>query len=283
MGDPVGTIIAVLQAAERIYEIGRAVYKSPKEREELSNVISNLTVQVESLQVLERKALGHPDDPRYAGFRALLRSSKQFQPGKGIEPDPAEKQPGVLQRLQGAMDRMEVKLRKMSGKRGHLRRLIWIYEKKDFEEDIDEMTRWISLITSVLQYDHFIVDIETNDHVKDNTLRLKALEEEAAKAAIDRKQAALRAAEADAARETKRKEKLRLELITWLSPLRFRERHSALTRQPQIGFTQSRLLKTEEFRLWIEGRPWILRCDGKPGAGKVDYFQAPQRHTADRF
>ena len=279
MGDPfstVASVIAVIQAAERIYEIGRAVYKSPKEREEFGNVIGNLGVQVTSLQILEEKALQNPDDPRYAGFRALLKSSKQFQPGKPLEADPTEKQPGVLQRLQVAMDGMEAKLDKMMKKRHQWRRAFWVYEKKDFQEDVDEIVRWTALVTSVLQYDHFLIDIETNDHVKDNNLRLRSLEEEAAKAAEDRKlaaqereKAALRAMEVEASKEAKRIERLRLDLIKWLSPLRFRERQSALLRQRSIGFTQPKLLKTEEFRLWVQGGPWILHCDGKPGAGKV--------------
>jgi len=67
----------------------------------------------------------------------------------------------------------------------------------------------------------------------------------------------------------KAKEQLRLDIVRWISQLRFRERQSALLNLPQTRFLKPELLGTEEFNLWIKGRPWILHCEGKPGAGKV--------------
>lgn len=279
MGDPLSvaaSAIAVAHTVKRIYEIGNAAYNSKHEKEEFNNVMETLSVQVSSLEDLAAKVDASPEDPRFNGFRAIIKHSKHFNKGKEVEPDPNEKDIGVLQRLAISMDEMEAKLVSRTGLKGYSRRLLWIHERKKFEEFIGEIKQWTDVVSSVLTYDHFLNDIETNDYVRDTSSRVKNLEIEAAKAAEDRKSALedrRRAAIADerrtAEKERKAKEKLRLEIVRWMSPLKFRERHSVLMSQPEANSVRPQLLHTEEFEVWTKGRQWILHCEGKPGAGKV--------------
>lgn len=273
MAEPLGataSVIAIAEVVLKIIEIGNAAYKSSKEKERFNNVLGNLKVLVDRLQVLEATARENPDDSRYAGLRAIFKSSKDFPAdGSKVEPDDTQEQPGVLERLLRAMEKMEDRLKHKSGKRAKLRQAIWYYERDDVQKDIDEVKNWTGQVDSVLISGGFEVGIDSNT-------RIKFLEEEALKAAEDRKiaiedrrVAALRDAKADSERESKNREKLRLEIIKWISPLRFRERQFALLTQPYVDFTKPKLLQTEEFQLWADGRPWLLHCEGKPGSGKV--------------
>ena len=272
MGDPLSvaaSAIAVAHVIRRIYEVGNAAYRSNREKREFNHVLDNLAVQVSSLQALEGKASHNPEDPRYAGFRAILKSSKQFVPGKDVEPDPSEKAPGVVERLLSAMQRMEDNLKIKHGIRAGVRKVIWFHEKDKFQADIDEIKQWTDVVRSILSYDHFMVSIGTDDRVQRLELEAAKAAEDRALAAEERRQATIREQQRIAEKAFKLRETRRLELIKWVSPLRFRERHSALLNQHQTSIRIPDLLQTEEFELWTTGRPWILHCEGKLGAGKV--------------
>jgi len=279
MVDPVSitaSAVSIGQLAKIIYDIGNAAYKSKHEKEEYNKVMDDLFAQIKSLKVVADKVDSAPEDHRFDGFRAIIKSSKQFDNGKDVEPDPDKKGIGVLQRLATSMDHMERQLLSRNGVKGYARGLLWIHEKKKFETFIAEIKQWTDVVHSVLGYDHFLADIETNDYVRDTSSRVKNLESEAASAAEDRKFAAEDRRKAVVAEERKAaekarkaEEKLRLEIVRWISQLKFRERQSALLNLPQTKLMMPKLLCTEEFNLWTKGRPWILHCEGKPGAGKV--------------
>lgn len=272
MADPLSitaSAISVLHVVKRIYDVGNAAYKSKREKGEFNRVMNSLTVQMSSLKALAERVEDNPEDERFAGLRAIFTSSKQVKNGGEVLPDLTKKEPGVLERLQFSMDDMESKLVSRSGCRGYSRRLLWIHEKKVFQENIAEIKQWTDTVDSVLQKDHLIVDLETNDHVKVTSARVKKLEEEAGKAAEDRKIASEERRQDQERKQMKANESRRREIFKWISPLNFGQRQSALLNQPLSSFTKPRLLESEEFMLWTKGRPWILHCEGKPGAGKV--------------
>jgi len=277
--DPLSITASALTVAHvlsKVIRVGNAAYKSEDEKKAFNDLVGNLSVQIEGLQAIEERALKNRDDPRYAGFHAILESSKQFQNGKDAEPDPTGTSPGVLQRLVYAMDKMETRLESKQGFRASVKRLRWLKEREEFEETIAEIKQWTEVVNTVLRYgDHMrIIDIDEN--ASDTNARVKHLEDEAAKAAEDRRlaagereRAAVREEKKAADKAMKLRELRRLEIVRWISPLKFRERHYAILNQAPASITKPELLQTEEFDLWIRGRPWILHCEGKPGAGKV--------------
>ena len=279
MADPLSitaSAVSVAHVLKKLYDIGDAAFKSKKEKRAFNDTINNLFVQIESLKRLEERALRNKDDPRYAGFRALLKSSQQFQNGSDVKPDPSGTAPGILQRLLEAMERMETKLEVKHGFRAGARRLLWFQEKDEFKETIAEIKQWTDVVDSVLRYDHQLMAVDTDEHVKDTNTRVKNLEEEAARAAEDRKlaaeerkQVALREEKKVAEKALRLREARRLEIVRWISPLKFGERHSAILNQAPSGVRNPDLLQSEEFDLWRRGQPWVLYCEGKPGAGKV--------------
>ena len=276
MADPLSitaSAVSIAHVLKKLYDVGHAAFKSKKEKKAFSDTINNLFVQVDSLERLEKRALRSKDDPRFAGFRALLESSQQFESGKDVKPDPSGTAPGVLQRLFQAMEQMEKQLEAKHGFRAGARRLLWFQEKDEFQKTIAEIKQWTDVLDSVLRYDHQMMAIETDDNVKETNTRLKNLEEVAAEdrklAAEDRKEIAAREERKAAEKSMRFREARRLELIKWLSPLRFQERQYAILNQAPSNVRDPDLLQTEEFKLWLGGQPWILFCEGKPGAGKV--------------
>jgi len=268
--------ISIGLVVQEIYKFGNAAYKSEDEKKEFNSVMNDLSIRVKSLKVVADMADNAPDDHRFDGFRAVIQHSTPLDNGKNVEPDPGKKGPGVLRRLELAMGNMADQLESRHGVKGSFRRLLWIHEKKKFEAFIAKIQQWTEVVSRVLRDVNFLVDMETNNYVRDTSSRVKNLEIEAAQAAEDRKLAAEDRRKAAVAEERKAaekarkaKEQLRLDIVRWISHLRFRERQSALLNLPQTKLLEPELLCTEEFNLWIEGRPWILQCEGKPGAGKV--------------
>lgn len=268
--------ISIGLVVKQIGDVGIAAYKSEDEKKEFKNVTKDLSMRVNSLEVIAVMADSAPRDHRFDGFRAVMKHSKLLDNGNDVKPDPDEKGPGVLQRLEVSMGDMLAQLESRHGVKGSFRRLLWVHERKKYETFIVEIKQWTEIVSSVLQYDHFLVDIDTNDHVRDTNTRVKNLELEAAQAAEDRKlvtedrrKATITEERKAAEKARKVKERLRLDIVRWISQLRFRERQSALLNLPQTKLLKPELLCTEEFNLWTKGRPWILHCEGKPGAGKV--------------
>ncbi|KAL6720538.1 hypothetical protein ACLMJK_002462 [Lecanora helva] len=254
--------LAVVGALKKTYDVLEAAHNSEKDKAILRDTLDGLRVQVDLLQDLEKRALSSPDDPRYAGFRALLNSSKQIQNGKNVEPDPSGKSPGVLQRLVDRIEGTRVKLQPKHGFRAGARRLRWFHESKEFKNILAEIKESTEIVNSVLHYDHYLTSLGTDD-------RVKHLEIEAAEAAEARRRAAEREEKRAMEKSMKLKETQRLEIVRWISPLKFRERHYAILNQAPSSITKPDLLQTEEFDAWSRSRQWILHCEGKPGAGKT--------------
>ena len=243
---------SVAHVLHNIYRYGHAVYKSKAEQRQLKGVFERLDEKLNRLKTQETKALKHPDDPMYQGFLAVLKSSEPIKDDENVMCDPTGRKPGALQQLQTDMEKMEAKLVSKSGCRARSRRLLWYHERKKFQEMIDEFNDWTAAVDSILIPD---VIIDTNE-------RVRVIDDKVDDAARDRERMNL---------EKKRKalEKRRKDIVAWLSPLRFRERQSGLLIGVQANLSNPSLLAFEEFELWKAGRPWILHCQGKPGAGKV--------------
>lgn len=255
MTDPLSitaSAVSLAQVLEKICKYVYAAYKSKDEQRQLEGVFERLDEKLNRLKTQENKALKHPDDPMYQGFLAVLKSSEPIQDDKKVKPDPTGRKPGALQQLQTDMKKMEAKLEPKSGWRTRSRRLLWYHERKKFQEMIDQFNDWTATVNSILIPD---VVIDTNE-------RVRVIDDKLDDAARDRERMDL---------EKKRKalEKRRKDIVAWLSPLRFRERQSGLLIGVQANLSNPSLLASEEFELWKAGRPWILHCHGKPGAGKV--------------
>ena len=71
-------------------------------------------------------------------------------------------------------------------------------------------------------------------------------------------------------REKEIKERKRIAIIDWLSPLSFQARQAELYNQcKQQNVSDPSLLASPEFKAWTSGTPWRLQCVGEPGAGKT--------------
>lgn len=71
----------------------------------------------------------------------------------------------------------------------------------------------------------------------------------------------------EAAAASKEQREERREIIEWLSPLQFLRRQSDIFNgKIPMG---DRLLESDEFKAWADGRPWILFGYGIPGSGKT--------------
>ncbi len=250
------SIYSLIQAAEAIYDYGLVTYKAKAEQRKLSSAIDELKVKLKLLKQQDERAIANPEDPWFQGVRAILASSKQFTDDGKVEPDLTKEGAGVLGRLETAMQNREDKLsRRQIGCTALPRRLLWYWERKKFEETIAEIHQWTQVVDTVCNYDHFTLDLDTHAQVKMGNDDMKIIKNQLGKAAQEK--------------EKKTMEKRRVAIVTWLSPLKFRERQSALLIQMSTSLSAPRLLTSKEYQLWEEGHPYILHCEGKPGAGKV--------------
>ena len=85
-----------------------------------------------------------------------------------------------------------------------------------------------------------------------------------------RREAAEERLRAAGEREKEIKERKRIAIIDWLSPLTFQARQAELYNQcKQQNVSEPSLLASPEFKTWTSGTPWRLQCVGEPGAGKT--------------
>ena len=240
--DPLSVIAStatVIHVLHRLGEYADAAYKSEAEKKDFKSEISNLELSLTQLQNQADKARVNPNDPRYRNFLLALGPSKQ--PDGKPRSHASGNKPGALEGLKTGLEKLELELAPGHGPKGWSQRLLWAHHRKKFQEAIPEINTWTRRVDSILKLD---VAIDTSDEVRDVNHRVRFLEDRARK---DDKNA----------------------LLTWLSPLKFRDRQADLLNRLQRDPSASDFLTSEEFRLWKEGRPWILHGQGKPGSGKV--------------
>ena len=255
--DVVGSIAAVetlLHIARKLEEYGRDCYFAPKQQNELGDTLSNFKIKLEILDPHVKRAFENPDDEHYEALRTVLKS-----------PTVHDSSDVRLGRIVNDMKSIEDKLKSLSGHntKSKLQRLWWHHDKKSFQNTISKIKGSIKQVESVLVYCTIDISRGTDDAVK-KVLKGQATQYQAMES--------LRLEGRRAAREREHefKERKRATIIGWLSPLTFQKRQSELYNQcTQQNVSIPSLLESPEFAAWASGRPWRLRCDGEPGAGKT--------------
>ncbi|KAK4690730.1 hypothetical protein P7C71_g6128, partial [Lecanoromycetidae sp. Uapishka_2] len=271
------SVVSLIQAAVAIYDYGCVTYNAKREQRQLSSAVEDLKVKLSLLKQQFERATANPDDPWYEGVRGIMKSAKQFGHDDKVEPDPTEKGPGVLRRMEYAMQRRQDKLsRRQIGCTARPRRLLWYWERKRFEEMITELKQWTNIVDTVCNYDAFTLGLDTNAHVKKGNDRVQILGND---------MRIIKEGLGSAAREKERKalERRRIAILAWLSPLKFKERQSALLIQMSTSLSTPTLLTTEEYLAWEGGQHYMLHCEGKPGAGKTLLCAAIIKHLQGVF
>ena len=115
---------------------------------------------------------------------------------------------------------------------------------------------------------------EAEERQKAREEQVQAIEklrrEEAEQWERSRKEAAEESQRVARERDLEAKEKKRVAIVNWLSPLSFQARQSEIYNQCiQQNVSTPDLLTSPEFDAWTSGSPWMLRCVGEPGAGKT--------------
>lgn len=255
--DVVGSIAAVetlLHIARKLEEYGRDCYFAPKQQDELGDTLGNFKIRVEILGPHVKRAIENPDDERFEALRTVVKSPTVHD-SSGVK----------LERIKNDMKKIEDELKSLSGNniKSRLKRLWWHHDKKRFQNTISKIKGSIKQVESVLVYYNIDISHDTNDAVK-KVLKGQATQYQAMESLRLQGQRAARE------REHEFKERKRATIIGWLSPLTFQKRQSELYNQcTQQNVSIPSLLESPEFAAWASGRPWRLRCDGEPGAGKT--------------
>lgn len=74
----------------------------------------------------------------------------------------------------------------------------------------------------------------------------------------------------------------RKEIVAWLSPLSFIAKQEELFTEC-FKETSDWLWQDQRFRTWPRGRPWSLKCCGKPGVGKTVLSSPFTYHLSTKF
>ena len=283
--DVVGSVAALetlLHIARKLEEYGRDCYFAPKQQKELCDTVGNFRIRVKILSPHVR-AIENPDDERFEALRTVLKSPT-------VHDSPGLK----LGRIVNDMKSIEDKLKSLSehNTKSKIQRLWWHHDKKSFQNTISKIKGSIKQVESILVYYNIDISRGTDDTLKKV---LKSLATEAEIRTMDRKEDVderektrkeqaqtskeqaqamewliLERQRAASEREREFKERKLATIIGWLSPLTFQKRQSELYNQcTQQNVSIPSLLESPEFAAWTSGRPWRLRCDGEPGAGKT--------------
>ena len=257
MAEVLGAIASVetlLHIARTLEGYGRDCYSAPEQQAELRDTLVNLRIRLEILDPHVKRAFENPDDERFEALRTVLKSPTVHD-SSGVK----------LGRIVNDMKSIEDKLKSLSehNTKSKIQRLWWHHDKKSFQNTISKIKGSIKQVESVLVYYNIDIARGIDDALKKG-LKGQAIQYQAIES--------LRLEGQRAAREKEHgfKERKRATIIGWLSPLTFQERQSELYNQcTQQNVSIPSLLESPEFAAWASGRPWRLRCDGEPGAGKT--------------
>lgn len=255
--DVVGSIAAVetlLHIARKLEEYGRDCYFAPKQQKELGDTVDSFRTRVKILGPHIKRAFDNLDDERFEALRTVLK------------PPAVHDSSGVkLESIENDMKNIKDELKSLSRNdiKSRLKRLWWHHDKRGFQNTISKIKGSIKQVESVLVYCNIDISRSTDDAVK-KMLQGQVTQYQAMESLRLEGQRAARK------REHEFKERKRATIIGWLSPLTFQKRQSELYNQcTQQNVSIPSLLESPEFAAWASGRPWRLRCDGEPGAGKT--------------
>ncbi|KAI4243698.1 MAG: hypothetical protein L6R40_003311 [Gallowayella cf. fulva] len=293
--DVAANVVALIQAAHKLYEITHDVYHAREEQADILDSIQAIQQLLEQIQVREIDARKHPTDPWYQGLLALSVSATKTANARSLVPDPTRHSDGALVRLKKAFDGLVYELTRKHGFHGMKQRWMWTHDKKKIKDLIGHLDQLRSQVDSVLQQDHFqltkaIIELVSQNQAdtqivlstgNDTNARVQSVQQTGAATLNHLRE--LRTESADhadqmgglidsvrrleAANDRSTQQEERRAIIEWLSPLQYRKRQSDIF-NAAIPMGQS-FLKSEEFKAWSAGRPWILYGYGMPGSGKT--------------
>ncbi|KAI9810139.1 MAG: hypothetical protein M1827_006665 [Pycnora praestabilis] len=278
-----------IEVAQQIYAILQKIKDAPKERQDW---LDEVTVVLRSLDFLKTRLDGARRGNSWSrGIQALVEPAKRFVPDKSTDEDDApkksvldrwgskigiEKKPevkgtyyydtdsyadgGLLQRLRKLLEDLAKSLAPKTGIREVGTRLAWYWSDPGVKSTVETIVRLRSHIDSLLQQDQFDLSMATQIQGKDTNERIKSVQE---------------------TQEHEARERERREILAWLSPLESFKRQDAV-------FTDSFptgqwLFDSQEFKVWVRGRPWTLWCYGDPGAGKTVLCSNVIHHLEETF
>ena len=270
MAEVVGLIASVatlVEVVHKVQEYSHDYFTAKEQQDEISLTLNNLLTKIDLLDKHGQRAFKHPEDKRFEALRKVLKSSTVGgSKGEKLGPDPSHKSVGALKCIENRMRNTEAKLKSLSdkGTESKIRRMWWHHDKRNFQKTIAKIDESIKQVESVLAYDHFAISLDTNESVKE--LR----REEAENWERSRREAAEERQRAVGERANEIKERKRIAIIDWLSPLSFQARQADLYNQcKQQNVSDPSLLTSPEFKAWASGTPWRLQCVGEPGTGKT--------------
>ncbi|KAL8805252.1 MAG: hypothetical protein Q9200_005497 [Gallowayella weberi] len=307
--DVAANVVALIQAAHKLYEITHDIYHAREEQSDILKSIQGILDVLKQIEVRQNDAAKNPTDPWYQGLLALSASAAKTTNGKALVPDPTRQGDGALVRLKKAVDLLTQDLTRKHGFQGFKQRWMWTHNKKKIKELIANLDQLRGQVDSVLLQDQFqltkaIIDLtkdilatetDINDRVKglqqtgaETVNHLQELQTQSADHAgrmsglvQSTTNIETSAQRMNVATDDTNKRIRRLEAANANAALQEERRAIVEWLSPlQYRRRQSEIfngaipmgqnfLGSEEFRAWSTGRPWILYGYGQPGSGKT--------------
>lgn len=265
--DVAASCVALIQAAHKLYEYANDVVHAREEQKTILAGLQGIADVLDSIKDREALASQSPNDRWYQGLLALNTSATPTTNGKTLVPDPARKGDGALVRLKKAFGLLELELKPKRGRAGFRQRWAWKHDKKKIKDLVTQLDQLKGHIDSVLQQDHFHLSVDNNQRLQDVQQTNAAVKNNVEGLKSTGAETVNRIKRLEAAGALKELREERRAIIEWLSPLQFLRRQSDIFNGKIL--LGEKLLDSDEFKAWSEGRPWILFGYGMPGSGKT--------------
>ncbi|SLM40444.1 P-loop containing nucleoside triphosphate hydrolase [Lasallia pustulata] len=216
-----------------------------KEHEKWLGDLKGLLELLKVLRSHAQEAAAHPDDPGYHAFLQAIREGGTLEDGS-YSTDGSFRPGGILRRLEDRVQALLSMLQPKTGLRKVWKRATYTLDKGDIAALFVQINNLKSQLESFTLFDHFTLSLNIRNNQEAQFKSIQATLQK---------------------QEHRAEETEELEIIKWLSPLEFLKKQKET--YDQIFPTWDSLLESDEFRVWIQGRPWPLHYYGAPGAGKT--------------
>lgn len=266
------SVFAVVEFAGTAVKIIKDARMAEKEQRKLVDELQKLYVMLKKLD--DRRKNDRPSDPWCQGFLELGKTSGTLT-SKWEYVEPANGKPeGPLAHLFMTMVKMKVKLDPSHRWIKWGRSLVWHWDKKNYEDMLNDIKQCREDIMWILDEDHRAVSRAIKEEGRDTNLQVGKVHVEVQDTHIqilDMSNDIRTLKDSDRKRQEEEKrqkeETERDGIIHWLSPLEFLKTQDKLS---QDRFeTGQFLLDDDVFKYWVIGQQWHLRCYGEAGSGKV--------------
>ncbi|KAK4979561.1 hypothetical protein LTR28_003901, partial [Elasticomyces elasticus] len=241
---------ALLTITNSVIDWGVSAYKAKEERLELYDRIQGVEPVLNLVLKRQKDAAKYPDERWWDGLEALSPNSHP---------------PGPLSRLDSLVRVAATELKPSSGVRKLMHSALHFWTKETYQAKIADISHYCAQIGLIVQNAHVDISLsnsrqgkQTHAKVEEVHITVESLADDVEFLKIDahRRQEELRQVE-------------RRDIAYWLSPLTYLKRQDDYKAQTHSTVTGQWFLEREEYRQWMTGRPWQLRCYGEPGAGKT--------------